>query len=605
MESSISRRALLKSGALLASGLLSRVSLWGGDTGPKRLEEFGYQDVTVSGARHQLQLDETLSVILGLNEDGLLKPFRETAGLAAPGVDLGGWYNYTPDYDRVGGDVGFATGGTFGQWVSALARYAAIKGSSEARNKVFRLNRLYAAAVSGGFFEKNRFPAYCYDKLVCGLIDSHQFVQDPEAWEILGKTTQAALPHLPPHAIERNVNWRPGKGAIYGWDESYTMPENLFIAYTRGAGEQYRELAVRYLDDQPYFDPLARGENVLGGRHAYSYVNALNSAMQAYLVLGSQKHLQAAQNGFAMLTAQSFATGGWGPDEQLVHPGSDTLFESLSKTHSGFETPCGAYAHFKLTRYLLRVTRDSRYGDSMERVMYNTVLGAKVLEDDGHAFYYSDYNFKGRRAYSSHIWPCCSGTLSQDATDYGIGTYFHDSYALWVNLYVPSTVRWKLQGAQVEVTQLSEYPIEEKIRFRVKTTQPAEFAIHLRIPAWAQNASIVVNGKSPGVRVEAAKFTEVRRTWRDGDQIELTLPMDMRLEPLDDRHPEIMALLRGPLVLFPVQDGPLSLPRKQALAATRIAEQTWQIETSAGPVKLSPFVAIGNLPYSTYIEMRS
>jgi len=102
--------------------------------------------------------------------------------------------------------------------------------------------------------------------------------------------------------------------------------------------------------------------------------------MQAYLTLGSEKHLGAARNGFDFLAAQSFATGGWGADETLRAPNSDAMFASLSGSHNSFETPCGSYAHFKLTRYLLRVTREARYGDSMERVMYNTVLGAKPTQ---------------------------------------------------------------------------------------------------------------------------------------------------------------------------------------------------------------------------------
>src|SRR5271165_2318135 len=129
------------------------------------------------------------------------------------------------------------------------------------------------------------------------------------------------------------------------------------------------------------------------------------SEMQAYLTLGSAKHLRAASNAFEMLTAQSFATGGWGPDELLRAPDSGDLAASLTSTHSSFETPCGSYAHFKLTRYLLRATRDSRYGDSMERVMYNTVLGAKPLLADGSTFYYSDYNFCGRKIYKPDHWP--------------------------------------------------------------------------------------------------------------------------------------------------------------------------------------------------------
>ena len=72
------------------------------------------------------------------------------------------------------------------------------------------------------------------------------------------------------------------------------------------------------------------------------------------------------------------------------------------------------------------MTRDSRYGDSMERMMYNTVLGAKPLQDNGQTFYYSDYNYEGKRVYKSAHWPCCSGTLPQVAADYRIQGYFHD-----------------------------------------------------------------------------------------------------------------------------------------------------------------------------------
>src|SRR5208282_4807782 len=163
-------------------------------------------------------------------------------------------------------------------------------------------------------------PAYCYDKLVCGLIDSHKYVGDPDAFAILDKTTDVAMQHLPKHAVEHGTSWRPGTDVSWTWDESYTMPENLFLAYQRGAGERYRALGIQYLDDD-YFGPLSEGRSNLEGRHAYSHVNALSSAMQAYLTLGSEKHLRAAKNSFDMVLAQSFATGGWGADETLRAPG--------------------------------------------------------------------------------------------------------------------------------------------------------------------------------------------------------------------------------------------------------------------------------------------
>ena len=262
-------------------------------------------------------------------------------------------------------------------------RAYAITGDNAVRDKVLRLNRLYAETISTDFYKNNRFPAYTYDKLLLALLDSHTYAKDPDAMAILEQTTKTALPCLPGIAIEHDVPWRTDKDPAdlsWNWDESYTLSENLFVAYQRGAGRPYYDLGLQYLDDKTWFDPLSRNENVFNGHHAYSYVNSLCSAMMAYMVAGSEKHLLAARNAFAMLQAQSYATGGWGPDEFLRAPDSDDLYASLTDTHHSFETPCGSYAHFKLTRYLLRVTHDSRYGDSMERVMYNTILGAKPLQ---------------------------------------------------------------------------------------------------------------------------------------------------------------------------------------------------------------------------------
>jgi uncharacterized protein len=564
------------------------------------LGEFSYGDVTLDSALHEQQLQQTHAVLMDLSEDGLLKPFRQMIGQPAPGDDLGGWYRYDPNYDWHTFDAGFAPSAAFGQWVSALARGHAITGSKAARDKVLRLNRLYAQTIDGQFYENNRFPAYCYDKLVCGLIDSHKYAGDPDAFAILEKTTDVAMQHLPKHAIEHGQSWRPGKDESWTWDESYTMPENLFLAYQRGAGERYRALGVQYLNDV-FFDRLAAGQNDLAGRHAYSHVNSLCSAMQAYLTLGSEQHLQAAKKGFDMLAAQSFATGGWGPDEILCATGSADVYDSLTKTHSGFETPCGSYAHFKLTRYLLRVTRDSRYGDSMEGVMYNTILGAKPLEADGRTFYYSDYNFKGRKVYSPHRWPCCSGTMPQVAADYRINTYFRDARGVYVNLYIPSTLRWTEGGTQIALTQKSEYPYDAHVQFAVKASRAAEFAVNLRIPAWADGASVSVNGKREGAR--AGSFARVLREWKTGDRIDLELPMTARLEALDPQHSDTMALLVGPAVLFAVTDGEPKVSRAQLLAAKRIGAQSWQVETVGGAMKMLPFTAIGEEQYSTYVRV--
>jgi DUF1680 family protein len=568
------------------------------------LVEFGYGDVTLSSLLHEEQLKNTHDVLMSLSEDSLLKPFRQMAGQPAPGGDLGGWYNYNPDFNWHKDDAGFAPGATFGQWVSALARYYAITGDRQTREKVLRLNRLYAQTISEDFYDKNRFPAYCYDKLLLGLIDSHQFANDPDALTVLETTTKAVLPHLPGKAVDRELEWRPRKDQSYRWDESYTIPENLFLAYQRGAGNRYRDLAVQYLDDPTWFDPLARGENVLAGKHAYSYVNSLSSAMQAYLTLGSTKHLLSARNGFTMVAEQSFATGGWGPDEMLRDPASNDVYSSLTTTHNSFETPCGSYAHFKIARYLLRVTRDSRYGDSMERVMYNTVLGAKPMHTDGRAFYYADYNFAGKKIYSNHGFPCCSGTLPQVAADYRINSYFSDQQGVYVNLYVPSSAKWVQDGARITLTQDGGYPFSDSVSLIVTASSPKDFALNLRVPEWAQGARIEVNGKRWPSTPAPGSFAGISRQWRTGDRVDLELPRKMRVEPIDSKHPETAALLCGPLVLFAItNDSRISVTRSQLLSAKQIGMQSWEAASTRGPVRLLPCVAIREEQYVTYLNV--
>jgi uncharacterized protein len=162
-----------------------------------------------------------------------------------------------------------------------------------------------------------RLPAYTFDKICSGWSDAHEFAADPIALKVLEESTKAVLPHLPEKALSRpEMRARPHKDIAFTWDESYTLPENLFLAYQRSGDVMYRELGVRFIE-RDYFDPLAEGQNVLPGEHAYSHVNALSSAMQSYLVLGDEKYLRAASNGVRMVQEQSYATGGWGPNGGL------------------------------------------------------------------------------------------------------------------------------------------------------------------------------------------------------------------------------------------------------------------------------------------------
>ncbi|MDW5266915.1 MULTISPECIES: beta-L-arabinofuranosidase domain-containing protein [Acidobacteriaceae] len=602
------RRAFLKSGALAAGSAVLRnapafVTPMGASAAATPLTQFQYHDVQLLDGPMLEQFRQNHELFLNLNDDSLLKPFRQLSGLPAPGEDMGGWYSPSPLFDPPKNMTGYVPGHSFGQYLSGLARAYAVTGDKPTQAKVQRLVAGFAPTISQKFYSDYCIPAYTFDKTNCGLIDAHQFARDPQALAVLNHATDAVLPFLPPKALDRaEMMARPHKNISFTWDETYTLPENFYLAYQRGAGSRYRQLAQRFLQDDTYFGPLSENKNVLPGQHAYSHVNALNSAMQAYLTDGSQKHLTAARNGFAFVQQQSFATGGWGPNETFQEPNGDGLADSLTKTHSSFETPCGAYGHFKITRYLMGVTGDSRYGDSMETILYNTILGARPIRSDGVSFYYSDYNRDAKKVDYEQEWPCCSGTFPQLTADYGISSYFRSAKGINVNLYVPSRINWQQGSAHVSLTQQTQYPANGDTSMHLALSHPERFVVALRIPTWAgKSTKVTVNGKPVDTALTPGTWASIDRIWKNDDRIELSLDMPLRLAPIDDRHPQFVALLYGPVALFAIEPSAEIITQKQLLAAQRIGDSSaWQVATDSGNVRMVPFPEIKNETYRLY-----
>jgi uncharacterized protein len=614
------RRQILKDGALLAaaSAALCRKRVWASGSTPTAasaitppLSTFKYSEVQLLDGPLKEQFDHNHDVFLHLNEDALLKPFREREGMAAPGPDMGGWYDNGTDFSPPENFHAFIPGHSFGQYVSGLARAYAVTGHKPTQEKVHRLVRGFGETVepSGKIYAGYHLPAYTFDKTSCGLIDAHEFANCPDALDVHWRATQAVLPYLPEKALSRaEQRARPHKSVADTWDETYTLPENFFLAYQRSGKSEYRALAVRFIE-QDYFGPLAENQNVLPGEHAYSHVNALSSAAQSYLMLGDEKYLRAARNGLRMVQDQSFATGGWGADEAFVEPGKGLLDASLGTTHASFETPCGAYGHFKITRYLLRVTRDSSYGDSMERVLYNTIAGATPIMADGTSFYYSDYNNSGSKVHYRDKWPCCSGTFPQLTADYGISAYYQSRDGVYVNLFIPSRLSWMQNNTQCSLTQMTDYPRAATTQLALNLARPESFTLYVRIPAWAgAKTSVSVNGRGAQSSIEPGKFLALERSWKDGDRVEIEFEMPLRLEAIDNENRNNVALLHGPIALFAVGEIPGKLSRKDLLSATAVSSSSstdWVVKTAGGLLALRPFSSIMSEGYRLYNRVES
>jgi uncharacterized protein len=575
--------------------------LRGGHAAPAstRLQELAYSQVKLAGGPVGAQYERIHAAYLKLDEDRILKVYRQRAGMPAPGADMGGWYDAN----------GFVPGHLIGQFISGLSRIYASTGDKACADKARRLVDGYAATFARDHNPyasptgSTTWPCYILDKYEIGLLDATTLAGISQARTLLPQVIDGAMRFIPDHTYDRT----PDSPKQAPYDEPYILPENLFKTYELTGDPRYLAMARKYLLDEPFFHPLSEGRNILPGKHGYSHVMALSSGAKAYEVLGDVKYLRAIQNGWEMLEqTQEYASGAWAPKEAFVTPHSGELAASLETTHDHFETPCGYYAHSKLARYLLGFTGDARYGDGLERVLLNTILGAVDPDDDGGYFYYSDYHARARKGYYKRKWPCCAGSLIQSVADYPIDVYFGDGAGIAVNLYVPSEVRWNAGQVPVKLTQQTAYPESETVEMAVDPQRGAEFAVSLRVPGWLERpARISVNGKAWEVEAGRGAFARISRKWKRGDTISLTLPFSFRTVAIDDQNPNVVAVMRGP-VMMSVMDPPAELAATTAalseMAPVAGRPLHFDCETQSGKVRLKPFYQVTNETYSTYFQ---
>jgi uncharacterized protein len=179
---------------------------------------------------------------------------------------------------------------------------------------------------------------------------------------------------------------------------------------------------------------------------------------------------------------------------------------------------------------------------------------------------------------------------------------------VYVNLYVPSELRWRQNGAACTITQTTEYPASSQTAIALTMDRPQNFAVLLRIPQWAgPRTRIAVNGRTADAAVEPGTFASVRRTWRSGDRIELELDMPLRLEPIpyQQQGGERMALMYGPVALFAVGDLSAPVTKAQLLAADRVLKSStdWTVATARKPLTMRPFATISDERYRLYQTM--
>jgi DUF1680 family protein len=571
-----------------------------GSTSRIKIEPFDYRGVRLRESRWQKQFQAAHDFWLGLSEDNILYGYRSAAGLPAPGKPLGGWC--ARDSNTV-----------FGQWLSAMSRMYRTTGDTAIRDKAVRLFMGWAETVKpDGDCGMRHYP---FDKLVCGLVDLRLYADFSDAIPMLEKVVDWASKNL----SRENVPAAPQRGLYSGRaSEWYTLSENLYRAFELTGDARLKEFGDAWLYHS-YWNKFADTASPpdAQGVHAYSHVNTFSSAAVAYAVSGDEKFLRIIRNAYDFLqNVQCYATGGFGPSEFIVAPDGG-LGRALETRQDSFETGCGSWAAFKLSRYLMQFTGESRYGDWAERVFYNGIGAGLPVTAEGKNFYYSDYRVDGgMKVYNWEMWTCCSGTYPQAVADYHNIIYFKDASSLYVNLFVPSELTWTRSEGDVKLTQETNYPEAETSTLTLELKSPATFAVKLRIPAWARDASVKVNGAAVGIECKPGNWAAFERLWNSGDRVELRIPLALRMLPVDRQHPNRVAVARGPVVLVleaAYHDAAFRLPETdEELNQWLVAADTpgfFKVQPPDGNRVRSlfrPFYTVAeNYPYKIYFDKES
>lgn len=509
------------------------------------LECFDYRNVRILPGRMQRQIDLAYELYLNIPNDDILKGFREQAGMPAPGQGLGGWARIT-------------SGATLGQWLSGMARLSCAMNDAPMRAKAIALAEGWAATL--GPASDPKMGTYQFEKMICGLVDLHLYAGHTGAMLLLERTTVQAMKNLdrtrntatPRNRAGRTLdradsaNWQQ-----HATNEWYTLSENSFRAYLVSGNPLFLEFAKLWLYPA-FWDKFENSKrcNEFAYCHAYSHVNSLNGAAMAYVVLGDPRYLRIVENAFDWIQeTQCYCTGGYGPAEMIV-PDDGTLGSSLEKRTDMAEIPCGSWAAFKLSRYLMTYTKNARYGDWIENLFYNGIGAALPVKADGTSFYYGDYRLdSASKSYYWNEWPCCSGTYIQDIADYYNIIYYKDDKGLFVNLLVPSEVDFDYEGHRITVRQDTNFPESDESSLKVSCDVPVRFALRVRVPKWCANATFMINGETVQVESKPASWATIERTWAPEDQVTVKFPSSLYLVPVDRQHPRRAAVKFGPLVL--------------------------------------------------------
>src|SRR5436190_17690239 len=494
--------------------------------------------------------DRDRQYLMLLQPDRLLHNFRVNAGLEPRAPVYGGWESEEPW-------VGIRCHGhTLGHYLSAASLMYASTGDDRLKQRVDYIvgelracqdasrTGLVCAFPDGPAQLDNAIagrrvigvPWYTMHKVLAGLRDAHLHANSGPALEVFARLAAwatAATAAMSDELLQRML------GVEHGG-----MNEALADAAALTGEPKYLSAAQRFCHEA-VLAPLAASRDPLDGLHANTQIPKVVGFQRLFELTGNERYGRAARFFWqSVVGRRSFVTGGHGDNEHFFPPSDFARHLASAKT---MET-CGTHNMLRLTRALFGGDPAARLFDFYERALYNGILASQDPASGMMTYFQATRPGYVRLFHTPErsFW-CCTGTGMENHAKYGDSIYFKSPAALWVNLFIPSVVRWTEIG--MTLRQTTSFPETPVTHLAVSIARPPVRAtLHIRRPAWCSQMTVRVNGRRWAAAVSAAGYVGIDRAWRDGDRIEVTLPMTLRAEPLPGAS-DVIAFLYGPIVL--------------------------------------------------------
>jgi DUF1680 family protein len=547
--------------------------------------------------KHAQDLDA--DYLLKLEPDRMLAFYRKRAGLEPKAEPYGGW----------DGDGRNLTGHIGGHYLSGVSMMYAATGDARFKERVDYIVRElkevqdkygdgYLGALANGreqFIEVSKgnirsasfdlnglwSPWYVLHKTYAGLRDAYRYTGNRAALELeikFAAWAESILAKLDAAQLQKMLNTEFGG-----------MPEVLADLYADTGDKRWLDLSHRF-DHRAVLDPLARREDILDGLHGNTQVPKIQGSLVRYAYTGDKTDGEAAHFFWDIVVKHhSFATGGHGKDEYFGPP--DQLSERIDGRTA--ET-CNVYNMIKMTRKLFALHPDIKYAEFHERALFNHILGS-IDSEDGRTCYMVPVGRGVQREYQDMFrgFTCCVGSGMESHALHGDGLYYESGDKLWVNIYAPSTAKWEAAGA--DLTMDTNFPEGESAGLKLTLKAPKQFTLALRRPSWAgEGFAVKVNGQTVKQLPAPGSYVEIRRKWKTGDTVALTLPKTLWLEPLPDNK-RVTAIMWGPIALA----GDLGPERERRRGGQ--AEAQGGARPPAQPIRIPSLVA-ADRPLSEWIK---